>query len=74
MNTSALLLCLIFAVCNPLVSALPIAKKSGSINLVKSNYAVPRDFPGVPFQVPQSYAGLLPVSDRPDETGQLFFW
>ncbi|KAF2184156.1 alpha/beta-hydrolase [Zopfia rhizophila CBS 207.26] len=30
--------------------------------------------PEVPFDVGESYAGLLPISDDPDETRKLFFW
>lgn len=26
------------------------------------------------FDVGESYAGLLPISDSPDETRKLFFW
>ncbi|KAK1565874.1 serine carboxypeptidase [Colletotrichum navitas] len=30
--------------------------------------------PDVPFDIGESYAGLLPISDNPNETRQLFFW
>ena len=30
--------------------------------------------PDVPFDVGESYAGLLPISSAPDETRELFFW
>jgi carboxypeptidase D len=30
--------------------------------------------PEVPFDIGESYAGLLPISDNPDETRKLFFW
>lgn len=30
--------------------------------------------PDVPFDVGESYAGLLPISASPDETRELFFW
>ncbi|KAF2418243.1 serine carboxypeptidase [Tothia fuscella] len=30
--------------------------------------------PDVPFNIGESYAGLLPISDDPDETRKLFFW
>ncbi|KAF2225202.1 Alpha/Beta hydrolase protein [Elsinoe ampelina] len=30
--------------------------------------------PDVPFDVGESYAGLLPISSSPDETRELFFW
>ncbi|RMZ76085.1 hypothetical protein DV737_g4956, partial [Chaetothyriales sp. CBS 132003] len=30
--------------------------------------------PDVPFDIGESYAGLLPISDQPDETRELFFW
>ncbi|GKT43464.1 putative serine carboxypeptidase [Colletotrichum spaethianum] len=30
--------------------------------------------PDVPFDIGESYAGLLPISDSPDETRKLFFW
>ena len=30
--------------------------------------------PEVPFDIGESYAGLLPISDDPDESRQLFFW
>jgi carboxypeptidase D len=30
--------------------------------------------PDVPFDIGESYAGLLPISSSPDETRQLFFW
>ncbi|KAF2646446.1 serine carboxypeptidase-like protein [Massarina eburnea CBS 473.64] len=30
--------------------------------------------PEVPFDVGESYAGLLPISDNPSETRKLFFW
>jgi len=32
------------------------------------------NFPEVPFDIGESYAGLLPISDDPDETRKLFFW
>jgi carboxypeptidase D len=32
------------------------------------------NFPEVPFDIGESYAGLLPVSDDPAETRKLFFW
>jgi carboxypeptidase D len=31
-------------------------------------------FPDVPFDIGESYAGLLPISDDPAETRKLFFW
>jgi len=30
--------------------------------------------PDVPFDIGESYAGLLPISDAEDETRELFFW
>ncbi|GAM82581.1 hypothetical protein ANO11243_005630 [Dothideomycetidae sp. 11243] len=30
--------------------------------------------PDVPFDIGESYAGLLPISDAPGETRELFFW
>jgi hypothetical protein len=30
--------------------------------------------PDVPFDVGESYAGLLPISSSPDETRELYFW
>jgi carboxypeptidase D len=30
--------------------------------------------PEVPFDIGESFAGLLPISDSPDETRKLFFW
>jgi carboxypeptidase D len=30
--------------------------------------------PDVPFDIGESYAGLLPISGDPDETRELFFW
>jgi len=30
--------------------------------------------PDVPFDIGTSYAGLLPISDSPDETRKLYFW
>jgi carboxypeptidase D len=30
--------------------------------------------PEVPFDIGESYAGLLPISDDPEETRKLFFW
>ncbi|KAF1971057.1 alpha/beta-hydrolase [Bimuria novae-zelandiae CBS 107.79] len=30
--------------------------------------------PEVPFDIGESYAGLLPISEDPDESRQLFFW
>lgn len=30
--------------------------------------------PDVDFDVGESYAGLLPISQDPNETRQLFFW
>lgn len=30
--------------------------------------------PDVPFDIGTSYAGLLPISDSPDESGKLYFW
>ncbi|TVY40502.1 putative serine carboxypeptidase [Lachnellula occidentalis] len=30
--------------------------------------------PEVPFDIGESYAGLLPISSSPDETRQIFFW
>ncbi|KAK8216025.1 Alpha/Beta hydrolase protein [Phyllosticta capitalensis] len=33
-----------------------------------------RAIPDVPFDVGESYAGLLPISDDPNESRKLFFW
>ena len=30
--------------------------------------------PDVPFDIGESYAGLLPISSDPNETRELFFW
>ena len=30
--------------------------------------------PEVDFDVGESYAGLLPISDKADETSELYFW
>ena len=30
--------------------------------------------PDVPFDIGESYAGLLPISETPGETRELFFW
>jgi carboxypeptidase D len=30
--------------------------------------------PDVNFDIGESYAGLLPISDDPDETRKLYFW
>lgn len=30
--------------------------------------------PDVPFDIGESYAGLLPISSAPNETRELFFW
>ncbi|KAF9736664.1 serine carboxypeptidase [Paraphaeosphaeria minitans] len=32
------------------------------------------DIPEVPFDIGESYAGLLPISEDPNESRQLFFW
>jgi len=32
------------------------------------------NFPGTNFDIGESYAGLLPISDDPNETRKLFFW
>lgn len=32
------------------------------------------NIPDVPFDIGESYAGLLPISDDPDETRFLYFW
>lgn len=33
-----------------------------------------KSIPGVPFTVPDSYAGLLPISSKKKESRELFFW
>lgn len=39
-----------------------------------SKYLVPQSLPGIPFQVPHSWAGNMPISGKKNETRQLFFW
>lgn len=33
-----------------------------------------KHIPGVPFSVPDSYAGLLPITGKPNEDREFFFW
>lgn len=54
----------------PAALALP-AKRQAQLPS-KSDLAVPQDFPGVPFEIPPSYAGNLPVSSEDNDA--LFFW
>ncbi|EFP88343.2 uncharacterized protein PGTG_14427 [Puccinia graminis f. sp. tritici CRL 75-36-700-3] len=37
-------------------------------------YVVPQKLPLMDFSISQTYAGLMKLSDKPDETEQLFFW
>ncbi len=37
-------------------------------------YYVPRDIPTVPFKVPESWAGLMPIDAKNKSKGELFFW
>ncbi|WFD32400.1 hypothetical protein MSPP1_003446 [Malassezia sp. CBS 17886] len=37
-------------------------------------FLVPQKLPGIPFEVPYSWAGNIPVSAAANETNQLFFW
>ncbi|KAA1077550.1 hypothetical protein PGT21_011640 [Puccinia graminis f. sp. tritici] len=49
------------------------ALKFGSASAQK--YAVPQKLPLMDFSIPQTYAGLMKLSDKPDSTEQqLFFW
>lgn len=33
-----------------------------------------KNLPGVPFEVPDSYAGLMPISAKANEKREFFFW
>ena len=39
-----------------------------------NKYLVSKHLPGIPFEVPQSWAGLMPISGSKNETRELFFW
>lgn len=55
--------------------ALHGADSSPWLNRQSEPFAVNRTgLPGVPFDIGESYAGLLPISDDPKEPRQLFFW
>ncbi|KAF1832456.1 alpha/beta-hydrolase [Decorospora gaudefroyi] len=54
-----------------------IQKRASSFFLTNKTepYAVNgTGIPEVPFDIGESYAGVLPISDDPDETRKLFFW
>jgi carboxypeptidase D len=58
-------------------AAAPILKKRSSpfLNSQSKQFAVDgSNLPDVDWDVGESYAGLLPISDNPDETRQLYFW
>lgn len=59
-----------------LALALPLQQQLDQTNSSRSKeeFSVTTDFPGVPFRIPPSYAGLLPISDDQDEQNELFFW
>ncbi|WFD18852.1 carboxypeptidase D [Malassezia caprae] len=39
-----------------------------------SKYLVGKHLPGIPFEVPHSWAGLMPISGKKNESRELFFW
>lgn len=64
---------------NPVVPASqsqPLVKRQSKfMNAQTEKFAVNGSaIPEVDFDVGESYAGLLPISQAPDETRQLFFW
>lgn len=56
--------------------SLPLLKRQSKfMNAQSEKFAVDGSaIPEVDFDVGESYAGLLPISQAPDETRQLFFW
>ncbi|POW00850.1 hypothetical protein PSTT_12852, partial [Puccinia striiformis] len=56
----------------------PSSPLAGSALKFKSaaaqKFVVPQTLPSIDFPITQTYAGLLELSDKPDETEQLFFW
>ncbi|RMZ78329.1 hypothetical protein DV738_g3886, partial [Chaetothyriales sp. CBS 135597] len=56
--------------------AAPLVKRDTSFLTPKSKPFVVNGtgIPEVPFDIGESYAGLLPISDKANETRQLFFW
>lgn len=40
----------------------------------RAEFLVSQDVPGVPFKLPHSWAGTLPISGNEDESRKLFFW
>ena len=57
--------------------AAPALKKRSSpfLNAKSKQFAVDgSNLPDVDWDVGESYAGLLPISDHPDETRQFYFW
>ncbi|WAQ87133.1 hypothetical protein PtA15_8A34 [Puccinia triticina] len=58
------------AIPSPSAAGSPLEFKSAAAQ----KYMVPRKLPLMDFLLPQTYAGLLKLSEKPDETEQLFFW
>ncbi|PLW24784.1 hypothetical protein PCANC_27233 [Puccinia coronata f. sp. avenae] len=80
--THSLLACLLIFACGIQSKAVPppspVSTSAVSALKFKSReaqkYVVPQKLPSIDFPIPQTYAGLLKLSDKPDETEQLFFW
>ena len=60
----------------PASESQPLVKRQSKfMNAQSAKFAVNGSaIPEVDFDVGESYAGLLPISQSPDETRQLFFW
>lgn len=62
-----------FVTQQPRVSqALPVSQQP--TDTASEYYVNGTSLPQVDFDIGESYAGLIPISDDPDETRELFFW
>ncbi|EPQ25803.1 uncharacterized protein PFL1_06670 [Pseudozyma flocculosa PF-1] len=60
---------------NRLVSRAPHQTKAKHLNSKTKKFAVDgAKLPLVPFDIGESYAGLMPISENKDEERQLYFW
>ncbi|KAI3392459.1 hypothetical protein diail_5675, partial [Diaporthe ilicicola] len=58
-----------------LVLLLGLCEASSFLNKRADEFVIDRNnFPYVPFDIGESYGGLLPVSSNPNDTQKLYFW
>lgn len=58
-----------------LVLLFGLCRASSHLNKRSEEFVIDRNnFPYVPFDIGESYGGLLPVSSNPNDTQKLYFW